>query len=385
MAVASLLFAVFISIAFMQKYLCIPYSLDQNRAIMLHKESRNSIDVLLVGSSATYSGFSSVYAYEKYGFTSFPYAIGGATCTSWKPAVQDALATQSPKLVVVDVFGGGYEPELIDKRNNQFYTIMSHIPMSVDKIETAKALSETVSGTSEFSLMFPFAKYHNSVPSNLRYAGKSWRAFHSNASHLKGVEILTRARKLKNVDSSSFSVETIGLDDKTEKIIRDFIGYCKDKNLKVLFVKYPTVLTENDPDELLVNLRANRILEIAEESGYATLNMQKSFHEIGLVETEDYYNHGHTNTRGQKKITAFLGDYIQNNLNIGPTQLDRQTKTEWDDCILYYDAYCDLCEELINQKKEVSLGDSPELIDNLNLILNGANIKDIADTYKGEQ
>ena len=88
--VAALLFSVW----FMQKFMCIPFSCDEIRIINFHKEPKDSIDVLLVGSSATYSDFSSVYAYEKYGFTSFPYAIGGSTCTMWEPALRDALKTQ---------------------------------------------------------------------------------------------------------------------------------------------------------------------------------------------------------------------------------------------------------------------------------------------------
>lgn len=383
-AIAAMLFSLFISLAFLQKYLCIPYSFDQNRAIMIHKEPKNSIDVLFIGSSATYSGFSSVYAYEKYGFTSFPYAIGGSTCTSWKPAVQDVLATQNPKLIVVDVFGGGYDLDLIETRNNQFYTIMSHMPLSNDKVYTAEYLSKNVNGTSEFSLLFPIAKYHNSIPRNLKSLGDTWTAFHSSPSPLKGVEVITRTRKLKNVEEISFSEDAVPLDKKTESIIRDFIDYCKENELNLLFVKYPTVLTENDPDELLVNLKANRILEIANESGFATLNMQKQFHDIGLIETQDYYNHGHTNTRGQKKITAFLGDYICNNLHIESSKLDGQTADDWNRSILYYNAYCELCEELISQGKSVSLGDCPELIADLEQIINGESVKTIADKYHEE-
>lgn len=336
---------------------------------MLHKEPKNSIDVLLIGSSATYSGFSSVYAYEQFGFTSFPYSIGGSTCTSWKPAVQDALCNQKPKLIIVDVFGGGYDSELIKTRNNQIYTIMSHTSLSAEKIKTSKELSRAVEDTSIFSLLFPLAKYHSSVPSNLMSFKDSLRAFHSDTSKLKGVEIITRARKLASVDNASFSDDTIPLDKDTEGIILDFIDYCKEQKLNVLFVKYPTVLTQNNPDELEVNLRSNRILELAGQAGFATLNLQKCFHEIGLVESEDYYNHGHTNTRGQKKITRYLGAYIQNNLGIPPSSFDESTKKAWDDCVPYYRAYCELAEKYIISNNFVNLGDCPALVDNLRQIV----------------
>ena len=310
-AVLLMIAALLFSVWFMQKYMCIPFSDDEIRIINFHKEPKDSIDVLLIGSSATYSDFASAYAYEKYGYTSFPYAIGGATSTMWKPALKDALCSQKPKLVVVDVFGGGYDGDMIDSRNNQLSIVMSHTPFSAEKIETAKEFGKIVDNSSASGFLFPFIKYHNNVPNCIRDLPDRLSLEFAGPSPLKGVSTMTRARQLADVDPSSFSDESMPLDDKSEAVIRDFIAYCKSQDVKVLFVKYPSVLTDNNPDELEVNLRANRILEIAEEEGCDTLNMQKHFHDVGLKEREDFYNHGHTNTRGQKKVTEFLGKYLQ--------------------------------------------------------------------------
>ncbi|MBQ6151384.1 MAG: hypothetical protein IJJ03_07005, partial [Mogibacterium sp.] len=123
------------------------------------------------------------------------------------------------------------------------------------------------------------------------------------------------------------------------------------------------------PDEMEVNLRANRILEIAEENGFRTLNMQKHFHDIGLVEAQDYYNHGHTNTRGQKKVTEFLGKYIQDTVGIGPSDLSESEKSEWDESVKYWDAYQKASEELISENAAEDLGDSPDLLDKLSKLV----------------
>lgn len=371
------------SLVFMELFLCIPDSqaLDQNRVLMLHKEPANTIDVLLIGSSATYSGFSSAYAYEKFGFTSWPYAIGGGTCTMWKPALQDTLRTQRPKLVVVDVFGGGYERDMIATRSSQLYLIMNSMPLSADKIRLAKEISRNVDNVSVASMVFPFIKCHSRVPINMLRLKERLEVERFGPSPLKGVETRTRTRNLAPVDAVSFTEESTPLDEETERVVREFMEYCKSEDLSVLFVKYPTVLTQQDPDELLVNLKANRICEIAEEYGYPSLNMQKSFHEIGLKEREDYYNHGHTNVRGQKKVTEFLGSYIQNTMHIGPTELDDSVRAEWDESIDYYNALAELTEELIRQGKSESIGESPALASDLKRIIDGEDVKAIADKY----
>ena len=83
------------------------YSVQENDRVNMgfNLDNTDSIDVIMLGSSPTYSGFASGYAYEKFGFTSYPYALSGSSCNMWKPAMQNILRTQKPRLVVVDIFG----------------------------------------------------------------------------------------------------------------------------------------------------------------------------------------------------------------------------------------------------------------------------------------
>ena len=347
---------------FMQKFMCIPFSCDEIRIINFHKEPENSIDVLLIGSSAAYSDFSSAYAYEKFGYTSYPYAIGGSTCTMWTPALKDALKTQRPKLVVVDVFGGGYDRDMIDTRSNQLSIVMSHTEWSAERVETAEELSSLVDGTSAASFLFPFIKYHNNVPACLPSLPDRLRLEFAGPSPLKGNFTKTRIRWLADVEAESFTDEALPLNAKTEKIILDFIDYCKSEDIEVLFVKFPSVLVDGYPDEMEVNMRANRILEIAEENGCRAFNMQKHFHDIGLKEQEDFYNHGHTNTRGQRKVTEYLGKYIQDEAGIGRSELSDSVRAEWDLAVAYLHEYYKVTEKQIEDNAREEYYDSPARI-----------------------
>ena len=369
-AVVLMAAAVLFSLWFMNRFMCIPFSYDNIRIINFHKEPENSIDVLLVGSSATYSDFGSAYAYKNYGFTSYPYAIGGSTCTMWKPAVKDALNSQRPKLVVVDVFGGGYERDLIDTRNNQLSIVLSQTPWSKEKVETAKELTGLVERTTTASFLFPFIKYHNNVPNTVDNLADRLVLEASGPSPLKGQNTMNRTRWCRKVDPASFTDEAAPLDPKTEAIILDFIEYCKSEDLEVLFVKFPSVLTTSDDEELEVNLRSNRILQIAEENGCHALNMQKYFHEIGLKEHGDFYNHGHTNLRGQKKVTDFLGKYLQEDLGIGPSELDENARAEWDEAVKYWDVFEQICEVEIEDNAKENIGDEPDTVRELSKLVN---------------
>ena len=227
LAVVALVAVLIASLGFMNRFLCIPITPNQSRVINLHKEPADSIDVLLIGSSATYTNFASAYAYELYGFTSYPYALAGSTCTMWKPALQDALRNQDPKLVVIDAFTGGYEPGEIKERSNQAYTVMAHMPFSEEKMQIAGELSASIDGSSTLSYIIPFLRYHIRIPSNLMRLKERIEMERDGASPLKGIQNMAYVRNQQDPDEASFSSEAIPLDPDTESIIRNFMepGY----------------------------------------------------------------------------------------------------------------------------------------------------------------
>ena len=381
-AIVTLVSAILLLTAFIQKYMCLPLEHNEARLFDFHKEAEDSLDVILLGSSPTYHSFSSVYAYEQFGFTSYPYTLAGSACTMWKPAMKDILSRQHPKLVVVDVFGGGYELDYLRTRTYSLFIIMNNTKYTPDKIKTALELEERTDGESALVYLFPLIKYHNNIPDALMNVSDRMRIeLSKSASPLKGSYLQSKAMPLGKVEPFTFTEETLPLDKSTEDVILDFIDYCTSEDVKLLFVKYPSVIAPDDEDEIGVDLRSNRILEIAREKGCHTLNLQKRFYDIGLIENEDFQNRGHVNIRGQLKITEYLGRYLQEEMDIQATQLNALQKKAWDDTILYYDAYVKLNEYLISNEQAVELNDYLDLQDDLKDIIDGTEIETVAKRF----
>lgn len=355
----------------LQYYLSIPPDMDQVRAIQFRKEPKNSIDVIMLGSSPTYSGFSSAYAYEKYGFTSYPFAFAGSYCSMWKPAMQCVLLTQKPKLVVVDVFGGGYDIETGENRKFSLYLISNSMPYSVQKFRMAREASKHMDTGDSISLAFPFIRYHLNFPTNLKKIEDRLSIERYGPSPLKGVEFITRAEKLKPQESEAFTSDTEALNIKTENLIKDFIKYCRSQNIDLLFVKYPCRLTYEE--DFLANMRQNSVLELAAEEGCDVLDLQKNFYDIGLDEKTDFYNRSHTNHRGQRKITDYLASYIQETKGIEPSELNQDLRNDWNKAAEYYEALCEMSEELIISDDEQLLSDYPTTIEQIEQYLKEKN------------
>ena len=362
-AVASLLAVVISAVAFLQYFFCIPISTDLTRVIQFGKEPENSIDVLVLGSSQSYSGFASAYAYGKFGFTSYPLVIAGSSCTAWKPALKKALWTQKPKLVVVDTFGGGYDTETIRSRKYPLYIISNYTPFSIERMETAYEMSVQSDESDMLSYAFPFIRYHTQIPINFLKMRTRFRMEGYGPSPLKGVETITNADRHKPINEECFTSENIALDKGTEDIIAGFIDFCHSKDIDVLFVKHPTLMRYEK--DFNANKRMNSVLELAESKGCATLDLQKNFHEIGLDESTDYNDRSHPNVRGQRKITEYLGRYIQDEMGIGPSDLDDDFKADWDKAAEYYEILCDMAEEMMENGEVKTLVDSWQLLDTI--------------------
>ena len=362
-AIASMLICLAIPMYYLQYYLSIPTNSSLTRVIQFKKEPVDSIDVIMLGSSPTYSGFSSAYAYKKFGFTSYPYAVMGAYCNMWKPAMQNILLSQKPKLVVVDVFGGGYDVETGENRNHALYLMSIAMPYSLQKLQMAEEASKHMDTGDPVSLAFPFVRYHSNYATNFKNIDERLAIENYGPSPLKGIEFMTKARKLKPLGEECFTSDTEPLDKKTEKLITDFIEYCRSQNVDILFIKYPCRLTYEE--DFMANLRQNSVLELAEREGCMTLDLERAFDSTGLDLKTDFYNRSHTNHRGQKKLTELIGTVIQEKKGIGPSELDDSAKANWDKAAVYYDALCEISEDMISSKDAEFLTDSPELVEKI--------------------
>ena len=94
---------------------------DQNRERIkgYYLEDAGSLDVVLVGASEVYVDFASALAYERFGFTSYPYATQSSTILNYLAAVKEVVRTQRPKLIVIEINGALYnDDKIFDKEAN---------------------------------------------------------------------------------------------------------------------------------------------------------------------------------------------------------------------------------------------------------------------------
>lgn len=266
-----------------------------------YKLDEDTVDVLFIGSSHVYYSVHTCLLYDKYGIASYLLASPGQPVWMSYYFLEEALKTQSPRLVVFDVctlyqkaadVGASSWPSLISMKPS--YTKWKAIRAVNSEGELLDALGAYLS--------FPYyhtrykeltrQDYHNTE--RVRYNG-----YKPNFNNMDKEEL----EEWMNIDKTGFN--KIGtITERTEMYLRNFIELCQGKNIPLLIVNAPY---------------ANHTLEKQQSYNYVS----KVVHEYGIpfldanydsritVEYEkDLFEPSHLNYTGSVKYTEYLAEAL---------------------------------------------------------------------------
>ncbi len=331
---------------------------DTTRIRGFYMEEPHSLDVIVMGSSENYAGYSPVLAYDEYGFTSYPYVFSANAFTIFEPQLEEVLRVQSPKLIVVDI------GEILQVRKTSYDTVLRQftacMPLSRHKIETIHKY-----GDSEHILSYylPFIVNHGKADWNT-----VWGYIQDNAamdrrgySLLKGT--LTFTGSGENWDGPYVTPINTSGDHSTAELspdvieqVQSVIAACqKYPDQDFLFINTPHRITTED--RYLAYQKINTVGKLLEDSGYDFLNLESMTDEIGLIPETDFYNNHHMNLYGQYKTTRFLCEILKEEYGIGPSPLSSSARQNWDTCAAYRPLYYQLFEKLFSSRDPEEFGD----------------------------
>lgn len=237
-------------------------------------EKDDSLDVLILGDSEAYSSFSPMEIYHHHGITSYVCATSGQPLYYTKSLLERTLKTQSPQVVVIET-------------NAIFRNFSSAEPLA-DKI----------------SELFPVFDYHD-----------RWKSL--NSDDFTGTVNYTYNNVLKgfNYNTSILKVNSLdGYMAKTDKkatipflnryLLDSMVQTCKDRDIEVVLVSTPSPVNwDSKKHNCIEHYAHNRDIRYVDlnDSKLVSIDWQKDTRDAG----------DHLNYAGAKKVTAFLGKYLQ--------------------------------------------------------------------------
>ncbi len=301
-------------------------------------EEPESLDVVLLGASELPTAFSPGLAYQEFGITSYPYAIGANHIDLYKSQLKEIYRTQSPDLVVVDL-NPALCTETADVSDSILRIYTQGMPLTKNKIETIAQF-----GDQEHLLSYyvPFLLTH-SVKETL--AG-GWRTITRLVTEARGYSLLKGIHsEIDTLEPSEF-VDAKTDDSKSQpapevigKLV-DFLEFCRENGYdNLVFTEFPHLIH----NELAYNRfkQVNYLEGLINSYGYDLLNFDKQLEEIGADPYADFYNSEHMNVYGQQKFTRYFCRILMEEYGVTPGNQSDQNRENWEQSALYTDLFYD--------------------------------------------
>ena len=238
---------------------------------ILH-EQPDTIDVIALGDSLIYSSISPMEIWNQYGYTVFDCAKAAESIFETRKSLEIAIKHEHPKIVF-------FEANVLfrDPNKKQWYFKLKN-----------KILH-----------YFPITRYHN----NWKKIGMSKDEYVHDAD--KGYIYITREEKYTPRDNMKNIHKVKKIPPDNLKEFEKIIQLCNNNNIKLVLISNPSQISWRYSKHYTAERVAKRL-----NVEFIDLNMK--LEELGIDWTHETKDDGdHLNHSGAKKVSAYLGKYLQ--------------------------------------------------------------------------
>lgn len=291
---------------------------------------KDTVDVLILGSSHAFENYNTEVFWDQYGIAA--YDLGASFQPVWNTYYyyKEALKTQHPKFVVLDVhtlsYGYDYSANTINIKST------AGMKWSKDRYNAVKA---SVSDDNFINTLMPYMQYHN------RYSSLGGEDFYEYKNdpvleYWNGFYCNFDTYPMENTDLS-YVDGCMDLMPKMEEYYRKIIDLSIENNIPILMVVSPYAsVTEEDQK------RFNQAAKIAEEYSVPFINCNNNYSDMGIDYMYDMGDSSHLNYRGSYKFSTYIGNIIKSNYDI-PDRRGDEKYIRWDK----YSEF--ICQQYIDQ------------------------------------
>ncbi|MCM1056573.1 MAG: hypothetical protein NC517_03065 [Firmicutes bacterium] len=282
------------------------------------------VDAIFLGSSHCYCSVINSQLWDDYGIAGYSLSISGQDLAASYYWLKEALKTQRPKVVCLEMFGAVYNGYAVEGnlyRNTLPYHISpDYLQMIKDMIDPDSGSIQTEEGIvseedrSSFMAKWPIihTRYKELQKQDFTGPDTLYIGFSAQIDGLRSSPI-TWSRDGEEIYTGD---ETMEMDE--EEWLRRIIELTREKEVGLCLFLAPFSVTKQD------QMRYNYVEELAEEEGIPFLNFVDLREELKFDTEQDFLDWGHVNYKGGEKVTAALGRFITQNYTIEDHQGDER-------------------------------------------------------------
>lgn len=285
-----------------------------------YDEENNLIDVVILGTSSTFSAVMPMKLWERYGISAYDFCTNVQFEESLPFSINEINKTQTPKLLIVDtapfIYGHSVTRYLGDEATMRYNTDGYRI--SANRIKLINGLIPDFDERLYYYLDLLY--YHE----NRNPDFSAWNFKKHNAS--KGYNNLHIDVSYTVEDERPYTDEITELSDIEKDNLNTLFDRLDNYSGDVLFMIVPYY---NEDNGLYVNEKANCLRKCINEKGYSILDLSKERDRIGIDVTTDYsLDYLHFHVESAEKITDYIGKYLNENYSL-PDHRDDINYGQW--------------------------------------------------------
>ena len=272
-------------------------------AYLFVNDPEQTTDVMFLGNSDAYSAFVPTELWESYGITSAVSASPHQNVLECQNALETMLKTQSPKAVVleVDLLYEGDGDSTSDDKSGKLSNFFNNTA-NPDFFEN------NVKGK------FTLFTYHN-----------AWKYLNKNraARYSHGYKYISTVYEVEPIDYMIATDETKMPAKSNLNALDDFISFCRDKGVSVVFAEVNSL-------ESWSMEKHNAVSEIAASYGIDFIDFNLMYDELGIDIATAFRDNGyHVSYATALKITDYMGDYLMKNCSLTDRRDDTAVADYW--------------------------------------------------------
>lgn len=296
--------------------------------------NKNSLDVLFIGSSSIYKSISPMEIWDEYGVSSYDYTIPSTRIYMEYYFLKDALRSQKPKVVFLDINTAFYKKKETEPARRKSFDYMNFSPVKVEMLN-----DDIFDYTFEdkVSILFPLLRYHDRFTRpNVYYYFEDYHSITKGFVLDKDYNPINKKFSYMHKEIS----ESVIPDDISKYLLK-IVDLCKKNDIDLVLTALPDARSWN-------NNHSNTFKNFASENGVKFLELNVEDYDLDW--DKDTGDQGiHTNVKGALKTSKYVGKYINDNYNFESHKNDKNYQS-WNDDMIEYKKLVKEANKILNKK-----------------------------------
>ena len=335
-----------------------PYtkSYDAGKLAAYYAEEKNSIDVLICGTSHASKGILPMEIYEKYGIKSYNLSTSVQPIEATYYLLSEALKTQKPSVFIYDV--SNLYINSVEKYH--WLYVMDEMHFGINKIAFAKEYRKSAKNSEESTkeLLFPLLAYHTRWKElgkedftvflrDRHYFGKGGQINSAVSPAEMSVEEMNAAEDelLLDTEKTEYVYDgeearttkekdilyQSGIPEKNIEWLHKIKTLCEENGVSFLAVKVPAVYMPQDYRTAWTVGKYRAVKSLCEEQGIPYYDILYDSNAVFDYRTDTPDNGTHLNLLGAQKASGELGNYLKEHY-----ELSGEQNEQWDKDLMSY-------------------------------------------------